>query len=62
MKKRNDDIYLPQPPGQPSPAAGVSSRRAAWVLSPFFVLFLLPLIMYVASLPALPLREPDETR
>jgi len=62
MKKRNDDIYLPQPPGQPSPAAGVSSRRAAWVLSPFFVLFLLPLIMYVASLPALPLMEPDETR
>ncbi|MCK9196618.1 MAG: glycosyltransferase family 39 protein [Syntrophales bacterium] len=32
------------------------------LLSPFFVLFLIPLILYVAVLPVMPLMEPDEAR
>ena len=62
MMKCNDDVSLLRPPGRPSPAAGVESRWTAWILSPFFVLFLLPLVLFVVSLPVMPLMEPDETR
>ncbi len=62
MTNHNDDISLPLPPGRPSPPSEVNNAWSTVILSPLFVLFLLPLIMYVASLPALPLMEPDETR
>lgn len=32
------------------------------LMSPFFVLFLVPLVLYVAVLPVMPLMEPDEAR
>jgi len=32
------------------------------LLSPFFVLFLVPLVLYIAVLPVMPLMEPDEAR
>ena len=32
------------------------------LLGPFFVLFLVPLVLYVAVLPVMPLMEPDEAR
>jgi 4-amino-4-deoxy-L-arabinose transferase-like glycosyltransferase len=53
-------ISPPSPPPVSSAAAG--EKWPAVFQGPFFVLFLLPLLLYVLSLPVLPLMEPDETR
>lgn len=46
----------------PAPAAVLLRKWMAPLLSPFFVLFLVPLVLYVAVLPVMPLMEPDEAR
>jgi 4-amino-4-deoxy-L-arabinose transferase-like glycosyltransferase len=46
----------------PSPTAVLLRRWMAPLLSPFFVLFLVPLVLYVAVLTVMPLMEPDEAR
>jgi len=46
----------------PAPAAIPLRKLTAPLVSPFFVLFLVPLILYVAVLPVMPLMEPDEAR
>ncbi|MDI9570686.1 MAG: glycosyltransferase family 39 protein [Pseudomonadota bacterium] len=61
MNNLTDSISPPSPTGPVPPAATVGKWPAV-VLSPFFVLLLLPLLLYVLSLPVLPLMEPDETR
>jgi len=44
------------------PAAVRIRKCMALLLSPLFVLFLVPLVLYVAVLPVMPLMEPDEAR
>ena len=46
----------------PAPAAVLLRKWMTPLLSPFFVLFLVPLVLYVAVLPVMPLMEPDEAR
>ncbi len=59
MNKVTDSI---SPPSPAAPGGRVVCRGTAAILSPIFVLFLMPLLLYVVSLPVLPLMEPDETR
>ena len=50
------------PPPPPVSSAAAGEKWPAVFQCPFFVLMLLPLLLYVLSLPVLPLMEPDETR
>ncbi|MFA6413324.1 MAG: glycosyltransferase family 39 protein [Syntrophales bacterium] len=45
-----------------SPTADLLGKWMASLVSPFFVLFLIPLVLYVAVLSVMPLMEPDEAR
>jgi len=61
MNNIPDSISPPSPPA-PVPSAAAGKKWPAAVLGPCFVLFLMPMLLYVLSLPVLPLMEPDETR
>ena len=45
-----------------SPMAELLGKWMASLVSPFFVLFLIPFVLYVVVLPVMPLMEPDEAR
>jgi 4-amino-4-deoxy-L-arabinose transferase-like glycosyltransferase len=56
----NDGPLSSQRP--PDPAAIQLAKWMAPLMGPFLVLFLVPLVLYVAVLPVMPLMEPDEAR
>jgi len=62
MTNRSADISPLRRLNPPDADAEATNKWPSLLLSPFFVLFLLPLLLYVVTLPVLPLMEPDETR
>ena len=62
MMKSIDDAPNAQNHSTPTPTAVLLGKWMALLLNPFFVLFLFPLVLYVAVLPVMPLMEPDEAR
>ncbi|MCX5828228.1 MAG: glycosyltransferase family 39 protein [Deltaproteobacteria bacterium] len=62
MSNSIGDVSNSPNPGIPSPTAVLLRKWMATLISPLFVLFLVPLVLYVAVLPVMPLMEPDEAR
>ncbi|MFA5179870.1 MAG: glycosyltransferase family 39 protein [Syntrophales bacterium] len=62
MSNSTDDVSTPINPHTNSPAVLLLRKWIAPLVSPFLVLFLVPLVLYVAVLPVMPLMEPDEAR
>ena len=58
----NNDVSHSPNQNTPDPTAVLLRKWLSLLLSPFFVLFLVPLVLYVAVLPVMPLMEPDEAR
>ncbi len=62
MMNSIDEAPNAQDHSTPTPTAVLLGKWMALLLSPFFVLFLVPLVLYVLVIPVMPLMEPDEAR